>query len=100
MFIMFLRDKIVLISLLSCKQQGTKKEQRKLIRVLCLLWFARHASRARTKKCKVLFTPALLEEGEEGKRERERERVYKYLELPNIYVTFFLFSPRAFASHI
>jgi len=78
MFIMFLRDKIVLISLPGCKQQGTKKEQRKLMRVLCLLWFARHALRARTKKWKVLFTPALLE------RERERERVYKYLELPNI----------------
>ena len=51
------------------RQQGTKKEQRKLVRVLCLLWFARHASRARTKKCKVLFTPALLE------RERERESI-------------------------
>ena len=47
--------------------RAQKKEQRKLMRVLCLLCFARHASRARTKKWKVLFTPALLE------RERERE---------------------------
>jgi len=55
MFIMFLRDKIVLISLLSCKRQGTKKEQRKLLRVLCLLWFARHASRARMREEKMCY---------------------------------------------
>ena len=58
------------------------KEQRKLLEVLCLQGL-RHASRARMREEKnVLFTPALLE------RERERERVYNYLELPNYLLSF------------
>jgi len=90
MFIMFLRDKIVLISLLSCKRQDTKKEQRKLMRVLCLLWFARHASRARTKKWKVLFTPALLEREREREREREYTNIWNYQIFSNLFFIFLL----------
>ena len=99
MFIMFLRDKIVLISLLSCKQQGTKKEQRKLMRVLCLLWFARHASRARTKKWKVLFTPALLERERERERERESIQIFGTTKYLAIFFSFFS-SPRFCKLHI
>ena len=54
MFIMFLRDKIVLISLLSCKRQGIKKEQRKLLEVLCLQGL-RYASRARMREEKMCY---------------------------------------------
>ena len=66
--------------------RAQKKEQRKLLRVLCLQWLARHASRARTKKCKVLFTPALLER----EREREYTNIWNYQIFSNLFFVFLL----------
>ena len=83
-----------LIFVLRTISVSTKKRTKETYGSPLFTIVAHGPSRARTKKCKVLFTPALLE------RERERERVYKYLELPNIQQSFFRFSPRAFASHI
>ena len=65
----------------------TKKEQRKLLKVLCLQGL--HGTpRARMREEK-------NGEVRPGLYMRERERVYKYLELPNILLSFsrLFFSP-------
>ena len=87
MYPLFYLLKIVVISCLIFLYFGlgtdTKKEQRKLLKVLCLQGL--HGTpRARMREEKNgEVRPGLYE------RERERERVYKYLELPNILQYFF-----------
>ena len=63
----------------------TKKEQRKLLKVLCLQGLhGTPRARMREEKSGEVRPGLYMRE-----RERERERVYKYLELPNILQYFF-----------
>ena len=90
MFIMFLRDKIVLISLPGCKQQGTKKRTKEthespLFTMLCTTRFARAYEKVES------FVYACIT------RERERESIQifgttKYLR--NFFSIFFCKEPQ------
>ena len=68
---------------------GHKKRTKETSRSPLFTGFTARFARAYARRKNVLFTPALLE------RERERERVYKYLELPNYLLSFsrLFFSP-------